>query len=164
MARSPSLALIGLLAVLLPAPLAAHQASSGDVTISHLWARPTTSIQKNGAAYMVIHNRGKVPERLVGVRTPEAERVQIHGSNVTAEEVAQMRAQATVEIPPGGQAALAPGGLHLMLVNLKSQLFAGTNFPMTLIFERAGEVSMDVMVEGGMPGDHDSDETGHATH
>ena len=151
--------------MLLAAPVVAHQASSGDITITHLWARPTTSVQRNGAAYMVIHNRGELPERLLGVRTPEAERVQIHGSSVTAEGVARMRAQETVEIPPGGEAALAPGGLHLMLVNLKSQLFEGTNFPMTLIFERAGEVSMDVMVESSRkPGDHDADQASHDTH
>jgi periplasmic copper chaperone A len=129
-------------------PVAAHEAQAGDLTIEHPHARATVAVQKNGAAYMVIRNRGSEPDRLLGARTGEAQAAELHGTTVTAEGVARMRRAEAVEIPPGSEARLAPGGLHLMLVGLKTPLVEGTSFPMTLVFERGGEVEVEVMVEG----------------
>jgi copper(I)-binding protein len=126
----------------------AEEANTGELTIEHPHARATVAVQKNGAAYMVIRNRGSEPDRLLGARTGEAQAAELHGTTVDAEGVARMRPAEAVEIPPGGEAKLAPGGLHLMLVGLKRPLVEGTSFPMTLVFERAGEVEVEVMVEG----------------
>ena len=143
-------------------PVAAHEAQAGDLTIEHPYARATVAVQKNGAAYMVIRNRGSEPDRLLGARTGEAQAAELHGTTVTAEGVARMRPAEAVEIPPGGEAKLAPGGLHVMLVGLGSPLVEGTSFPMTLVFERAGEVEVKVMVEGlGGGGGHGEHDGGH---
>jgi periplasmic copper chaperone A len=146
-------------------PAAAHEATAGGLTIEHPHARATVAVQMSGAAYMVIRNRGAEPDRLLGARTEEAQAAELHGTTVTAEGVARMRPAEAVEIPPGGEAKLAPGGLHLMLVGLKGQLIEGTSFPMTLVFERAGEVEVEVMVErprggGGGGRDHGGHGTG----
>jgi copper(I)-binding protein len=129
-------------------PVAAQEKVAGTLVVEHPHARATVAVQKNGAAYMVIRNRGSEPERLLGARTGEAQAAELHGTTVTPEGVAQMRPAEAVEIPPGGEAKLAPGGLHVMLVGLKGPLVEGTSFPMTLVFERAGEVEVEVMVEG----------------
>jgi periplasmic copper chaperone A len=142
-------------------PVAAHEVQAGDLTIEHPHARATVAVQKNGAAYMVIRNRGNEPERLLGARTGEAQAAELHGTTVTAEGVARMRPAQAVEIPPGGEAKLAPGGLHLMLVQLKSPLVEGTSFPMTLVFERAGEIEVEVMVESLRGGGQEGHGGGH---
>ena len=53
-------------------------------------------------------------------------------------------------IDPGKAVKLAPGGNHLMLLDLKSQLKQGDKVPVTLQFEKAGKVnvSLDVQAVG----------------
>jgi periplasmic copper chaperone A len=144
----------------LAAPAHAHEQTAGDVTIVHPHARATVAVQKNGAACTVVRNRGAEPERLLAVRTDEARSAELHGTTISADGVARMRPAKALEIPPGGEARLAPGGLHVMLVGLKTRLFEGTIFPMTLVFERAGEVQVEVMVEDAGAG---AGQSGHGT-
>lgn len=142
---------------------AAHEFKAGELEIRHPWARPTVSVQKNGAAYLLVRNNGVTDDRLLGARSAEAERIELHDSTVTGDGVARMREQEDLVVPAGGEAKLAPGGLHLMLVNLKGRLFEGTTFPMTLLFERAGEVVIDAMVESNGLADAE-DESDHSKH
>jgi copper(I)-binding protein len=62
-----------------------------------------------------------------------------------------MRQVAAVEIPARGEARLAPGGLHIMLIGLSEPLREDAGFPLTLVFERAGEVTVEVAVERSPP-------------
>lgn len=143
---------------------AAHEYKAGSLEIEHPWARATSPQQKNGAAYMDVRNSGGEPDRLLAVRTGEAGSAELHATTVTGDGVAQMRAVEAVDIPPGGEAALAPVGLHVMLVGLKGPLYEGVTFPMTLVFERAGEVGVEVEVMGAGTSatvDHDA---GHGEH
>jgi hypothetical protein len=138
-----------LLLGLLPAAALAGETKAGDLTVVDPWARATIGSQKVGAAYVTIRNRGKEPDRLVGVRTDVAESAMLHASSVTSEGVAEMRPVDSVEIPPGGEARLAPRGTHVMLMGLKAPLVAGKSFPLTLEFERAGAVKVEAKVQGG---------------
>jgi hypothetical protein len=151
-------------AALLGSPAAAHEFKADDLQIEHPWARPTVSVQKNGAAYLVVRNLGGTADRLLGASSPEAERIELHDSTVTADGVARMHARDGVEIPAGGEVKLAPGGQHLMLVNLRGRLFEGTDIPITLVFERAGEVPIEVMVERNSSAEAEKDETEHGQH
>jgi hypothetical protein len=130
------------------APVLAHERTAGDVIIDHPHAHATAAVQKNGAAYMILRNRGSAPERLLAVRTNEARSAEVHGTTITVEGVAQMCRVEAVEIPPGGEVRLAPGGLRVMLTGLKGPLVEGTSFPTTLVFERAGEIGVEIMVDG----------------
>jgi periplasmic copper chaperone A len=131
--------------VLSTAPAAAHEHTAGDVTIEHPHAHATAAAQENGTACMVIHNRGAEPERLLAARTGEAQGAELHRTTIVAEGVTRTGPAEAVEIPPGGEAKLAPGGLHVTLVGLRGPLFEGISFPMTLVFERAGEVEVEVI-------------------
>lgn len=137
-------------------PARAHEIKAGALLIEHPWARATTAAQKNGAAYMIIRNSGAEPERLLGARSDEAASASLHGTTVTEEGVARMRSADAVEIPPGGEVRLAPGGVHVMLAGLKGRLFEGISFPVTLVFESAGEIAIEVEVmgHGPQPGTH----------
>jgi periplasmic copper chaperone A len=148
--RTGAAILLAALALALPAAAQDHRAA-GDLTIERPWARATAGAQANGAAYAVIRNGGDRADRLVGGRSPASRTVELHATTVTPEGVARMRAVEAVEVPPGGEARFEPGALHVMLVGLAGPLTAGRSFPLTLVFERAGEVTVEVAVEGGRP-------------
>ena len=65
-----------------------------------------------------------------------------------------MRPVSTIDVKPKGQTMLKPGGLHVMLIGLKQPLKQGESFPLTLTFEKAGELDVSVVVEkaGAMGG------------
>jgi copper(I)-binding protein len=138
-----------LLLGLLPAAALAGETRAGDLTVVDPWARATIGNQNVGAAYVTIRNRGAAADRLVGVRTDAAEDAALHTSTVTSAGVAEMRPVDSIEIPPGGEAKLAPRGTHIMLMGLKAPLVAGKSFPLTLEFARAGAVEVEARVEGG---------------
>ncbi len=132
------------------AAASAHDYQAGALKIAHPWARSTVPAQKTGGGYLTIRNSGSTPDRLLGGSTPAAERVELHSMKMEG-EVMKMRELPAIELPPGQTVALAPGGLHLMLMGLKAPLKAGAMVPLTLKFEKAGEVKVELKVESVMP-------------
>ena len=129
-------------------PVAAgHETRLGPITIVHPYARPTAPGQPVGGAYLRVVNQGPA-ERLVSARTEVAAGVELHSMHMEG-DVMRMREIAAVELPAGRSVELKPGGMHLMLVGLKAPLEMGASFPLTLKFERAGEVVVTVQVETG---------------
>jgi copper(I)-binding protein len=136
------------------APLAqAHDYTLGALHIGHPWARATAQGQRTGGAYLEIDNRGAT-DRLLAVRGEVADALQLH-SMALKDNVMHMREVDAIDVPAGAKVKLEPGGLHIMLVGLKAPLAAGSSFPLTLKFEKAGEVKVDVKVESAMPAGHD---------
>jgi len=131
-------------ALLLMAALAAAPAMA-QVKIDNGWARATAPGSKIAAGYMVIHNQAAVPDRLIAASSPVAEKVETH---VTFREgdVFRMREVKAYEIPARGAFELKPGGAHLMFVNIKAPFKEGDKVPLTLRFERAGEVKTELPV------------------
>jgi periplasmic copper chaperone A len=97
------------------------------------------------AAYMLIRNNGKEPDRLLKVDTPAAQSAEIHESKET-DGVMSMRPLESVEVPAGGSVEFKPGGLHVMLVGLTRDLKAGEKVNLVLSFEKAGEVQVEADV------------------
>lgn len=141
----------GLLALGLIFVLAAPQAHEyrvGAIRIDHPWARATPGAAPIGAAFVTLVNEGPADDRLVGAETPVAERVEIH-RHVEDGGVMRMRAvEGGLDLPAGGTAVFAPGALHLMLVGLTRPLQEGEQVPMTLTFEQAGTIEVELAVEG----------------
>jgi len=126
--------------------LAAHP-SAAQVEAGRAWARATPPGARTGVVYLTVENRNAAPDRLVRAETPVAERAELHTHDMEA-GVARMRPLAGVEMAPGQTTVLAPGGLHVMLVGLHRQLKRGEAFALTLVFERAEPVTLEVRVEG----------------
>lgn len=124
----------------------AHEYRRGDLQIDHPWARALPPVARNGAVYLEIRNTGPKPDRLVAISTPAAESAELHRTQIDG-GIARMGELATLEIKPGDSALLHPGGLHIMLNGLKMPLKAGTEFPLTLRFEKAGLVELEIRVE-----------------
>ena len=129
---------------------------AGEIMIMDPYARVARPGAPTGAAYLVIHNMGKSADRLLSAESPVAELVQIH-THIEDEGVMKMRRiEGGVPLPPGAMHALERGGDHVMLMGLTRDLSAGDSFRLTLIFEVAGEVTVDVPVDNarGQVGTH----------
>jgi len=137
-------ALVGACAFALTA--AAHQYELGALSIGHPWSRPTAPGMAMGVAYLVITNNGKVPDALVAASTPVAANVEFHQTTF-ADGMARMRPLPEIVIAPGQSVKIEPGGIHLMLVDLKSALVSGKPVPLTLEFRVAGRITVDLGVE-----------------
>jgi copper(I)-binding protein len=140
---------MGLLVALLPAVAAARDYKLGTLEISQPWARATATTAPTGGGYLTITNKGTTPDRLVSASSPAADRVQIHEMKMDGNIMRMREVEHGLEIPPGATVRLAPGGLHLMMMGLKGPLKQGTHVPLTLTFEKAGRIEVELAV-GGM--------------
>jgi hypothetical protein len=140
--------LIALTAFALHAGAFAHSVDAGDLHIGHPFARATKPGQPTGAAYLSIENKGKQEDKLLAASTPVAASTQVHLTTMDG-NVARMREVDNVAIAPGAKVAMHPGepGYHFMLIGLKQPLNAGEKFPLSLSFEKAGKVTVTVVVE-----------------
>ncbi len=119
----------------------------GEVVIHDPWVRASLGATRTSAAYMTIEVTGDHPDRLIAAASPVAEHAQLH-AEVMDQGVAKMRPVAAVEVAPGTPTVLAPGGLHIMLMGVKSKLVEGRTMPLELTFETAGKVELKVPVRG----------------
>jgi copper(I)-binding protein len=136
---------------------AATGQGQGPVRIDGVWARATPPGGKVGGAFVTLLNTGDAPDRLVSASSAVAGRVELH-THIKDGDVMRMReVEGGIPLPPGEIVRLQPGGLHIMLLGLNQGLTAGSHFPLTLAFEKAGSVQVEVLVEtmGSMgPGGH----------
>ncbi|MEZ5911564.1 MAG: copper chaperone PCu(A)C [Paracoccaceae bacterium] len=125
------------------------------VAISDAYARASGVGAMTGAAFMVIENHAKADDRLIGARSDVAKRVELHTHKADANGVMQMlEVEEGFAIPAGGGHALARGGDHVMLMGLTRPLEQGDTFGLTLIFEKAGEVTITNPVDMERKPDH----------
>lgn len=142
-----------LAALLLPATFAnAHEYTKGDLHIAHPWSQELPPNAPNVAAYFVVHNNGSSADTLLSIDSPISDDVQLH-EHVHKDGLMKMQQVQRVEVPAGKDLVFAPGAYHVMLMQPKdrSLLSDGKRFPMTLHFEKAGDVTVDVAVQKQAP-------------
>ncbi len=127
----------------------AHGAGVGAIEITHPFATPSLPGATTGAAYFAtLANTGSQPDKLVRAATPVAASVELHTMSVDAQGVMRMREVDGIALAPKASIRMRPGmGFHLMLVGLKQPLKEGATFPMSLQFERAGQIEVKVVVQ-----------------
>ena len=123
----------------------AGQQSAG-VKVTQPWARASAKMARAGAAYMTLENTEEAPDKLLSASSPVAAKVEVH-THIKDGAIMRMREVASIEVGPRSMVRLQPGGLHLMLIDLKAPLEKGARFPLTLVFEKAGTMTVDVTVE-----------------
>ena len=126
----------------------AEEVKAGDLVITQAWSRATPGGAKVGGGYLTIENKGSAPDRLIGGAADVADRVQIHEMAMNDGVMTMRPLDKGLVIEPGKTVKLAPGGYHLMLLDLKSPLKQGDKVPVTLEFEKAGKVSLSLDVQG----------------
>lgn len=158
--RSASLA-IALALALLPVSSMA-QAPAGAPAATDVRIRATAPGAPVAAAYLKLSAGAKGADRLVSVKVDPAiaGAVEIHDMFHEG-GIMKMRRIEGVEIKPGAPAELKPGGKHVMLMDLKRQFKAGETIPLTLVFEKAGEVAVNAKVEQVGPSRSGGDHKGH---
>lgn len=136
----------------------AHEYSASGITVVHPWARATPTASRNGAVYFEIKATGASRgDRLVGGKSTAAERIEIH-NHVIEKGIAKMRRVDGVAVRAGKSIILNPHGFHVMLIGLRSPLKEGEILPLTLVFERAGEITIEATIEAvGAMGPHGYD-------
>jgi copper(I)-binding protein len=132
------------LALLAPAAFACEAVTQGDLTIEHAWSRATIGAGRPAVFYVEITNAG-ADDALTAITTPAAAMPMLHQTVVT-DGIASMPHAMSVPVPAGQTTQLAPGGYHGMLMQLTAALKEGDSFPVTLTFEKAGDVTVDVEV------------------
>lgn len=136
----------------------AHDEKLGEITIDRPWARATAKMAKAGAVYMTLRNQGQTADRLIAISTDISKKASLHRS-IVEDGIMKMRPMSAIDLPPGGQLELKPGGYHIMLMGLSRQLVEDDRFTMTLTFERIGAVTVQVMV--GSVAAMDASPSGH---
>lgn len=128
----------------------AHDYSVGNLHIEHPWSRAMPPVAPTAAAYFVVHNKGSDADRLLSASTPMAGKAELH-EHIHADGLMKMQQVQNVEIPAGGEVKFEPMGYHVMLFNLKQQAKDGERFPLTLTFEKAGAVEVEIAVHKDAP-------------
>ncbi len=134
-----------LLTGLLCLPAHGQDVKAGGITIVTPWARATPGGAKVGGAYLEIKAAQGAADRLVAAKSPLAGKVEIH-EHVHEGDVMKMRRVDGVAVAGGQSVTFKPGGYHLMLMDLKHGLKQGEKLPLTLVFEKAGEVNVEATI------------------
>jgi copper(I)-binding protein len=132
----------------LAAPTRAEEVKAGDLVITQAWSRATPGGAKVGGGFLTIENKGSAPDRLIGGSAEVAGKVQVHEMAMNNGVMTMRPLDNGLTIEPGKTVKLAPGGYHLMLLDLKSPLKQGDKVPVTLEFEKAGKVKLSFDVQG----------------
>ncbi len=134
------------LAALLAGAAEAHEFRLGPLTIGHPYALETAPNAVTGAGYLTVSNAGPAADRLVAVESALA-RAALHLTETDAAGVSRMRHTPALEIPAGATVALEPRGAHVMFLGLAAPLRVGDAIAATLVFEQAGAVEVEFVVE-----------------
>ena len=119
----------------------------GPLTVVQPWSRATAPSQKTGGVFLRIENTSDHPDLLIGVESEMADAASLHAM-IRDGDVMKMRpVEGGIEVPANGHVVLAPGGRHVMLIGLHNHLSKGATVPLTLIFERAGKVEIEAVIE-----------------
>jgi len=143
-----AIASAALLAHFLATPLRADEVKAGDLVITQAWSRATPGGAKTGGGYLTIENKGSTPDRLIGGSADVAAKVEMHEMSMKNGVMTMRPLDKGLTIEPGKTVKLAPGGYHLMMMDLKGPLKQGDKVPVTLEFEKAGKVAVSLDVHG----------------
>jgi periplasmic copper chaperone A len=108
--------------------------------IRDAWISEAPPVAKNNAAYVVLEN-GSARDALLSVETPAAAKAEMHEMSM-AGGIMRMQRLPLINLAPAQKLTFAPGGRHIMLIDMKQPLKAGAKVPLTLVFRKAGRITV----------------------
>ena len=135
------------LAAILALPAFALDYKLGAIEIGHPWSRATPPTAESGGGFLAVTNTGTTPDRLIAVKSPAADKVEIHEMKMDGNIMRMREVEKGIEIPPGATVELKPGGFHVMFMGLRAPFAKDAKVPLTLVFEKAGSIDVDLMVQ-----------------
>ena len=122
--------------------------SAGQIVISDAYARSAGPLAKAGAAYMKIMNHSDESDRLIGVQSDIAKKTEFHTHAKDANGVVKMlRIDGGIKIGAMKEHSLVRGGQHIMFMGLKEPFETGKIISVILLFEKAGEIGIEIVVD-----------------
>jgi periplasmic copper chaperone A len=139
--------LLAAMLTILSGAAAAETYTAGTIEVSNPWARATPKGAQVGGAFMTITNKGTEPDRLVGISSAVASKIEVHQMSMDSGVMAMRPVAGGLEIKPGQTVEFRPDSFHLMLMGLKQPLIQGQHLKATLEFAKAGKLEIDYAVE-----------------
>jgi len=125
--------------------LTACAGATDPITVQEAWVRASPAMAQAAAAYMIIENHTSADDQLLSAASDVAATVELHESAESG-GLMTMTPVSAIPVPANGQAELAPGGLHIMLIGLTRELVVGAEVTLTLNFEKAGLITVTVPI------------------
>jgi copper(I)-binding protein len=123
--------------------------SAGAIAVSDAWARTSMGMDRAAAAYLVLTNDADAADALIAATSPAATTVEIHETSTDAGGMTGMHPIDELPLPAGTTVTLEPGGYHLMLIDLTTDLEVGQTIEITLDFETAPDLTVTAEVRAG---------------
>lgn len=142
----------------------AHDYKFGDLIIDHPHIPATVKSAPVAAGYFTIKNTGAQADKLLSVSAGFSAKQQLHTMTMI-EGVMRMRPlKDGIEIPAGGEVSLQKGGDHLMFMELSEPMQVGELRDVTLVFEKAGEVKIGMIVIDPVDLEDENKSDDHSNH
>ena len=132
---------------ILAVPAIAHDYKLGSLEIVQPWTRATPATAQSGGGFLTITNKGTTPDRLMSARSTASDKVEVHEVRMENNVMKMRELDKGLEIPAGATVMLKPGGYHIMFMGLKAPFAKDTKVPVTLVFEKAGSLDVELAVE-----------------
>jgi len=132
----------------------AAPATAQGIEVHDPYARSASPMARTGAAFMVIHNHGDAGDRLIGASSPAAKMVQLHTHREEDGVMSMIHVEEGFALPADGEIVMERGGKHVMLMGLTAPLEQDEMIPLSLVFEKSGEVQLEVPVDLARKANH----------
>ena len=143
MSRTSFLSVASAALIALSTPLFAE-----GIMIKDAYARSSTPSSPTGAAFMVLMNHTDQDDRLIAAASDVAKRVELHTHTSDDNGVMKMHEiEGGIALPAGGMHAMKRGADHVMFMGLTSPLEQGSEITVTLTFEQAGDIEVQIPVD-----------------
>ena len=148
--------ILAALLAMLALPAAARDYTLGTIEIGNPWSRATPPTAQAGGGFLVLTNKGTTADKLIAVKSTASDKVEIHEMKMDGNVMRMRELDKGLEIPPGATVTLKPGGYHIMFMELKAPFAKDAKVPVTLVFEKAGSIDVELLVQamGAQPGKH----------
>ena len=125
--------------------------AGSSIVVRDAWVREAPPGAAVLAAYFTLENPGSKADKLVAVRSPDFDKIEIHATEIRA-GVARMLALDALPVPPRAVVKLAPGGYHLMLHHPRHALAAGMSTRLELSFDSGARLTVVAPVRRAQSG------------
>ena len=131
--------------------------AADNITVQDPYVRLAPPNAPATGAFMVIKNTGDKDVKVLKADNPASRVTELH-THLNENGVMKMRPVPAIEVKAKGQAVLQPGGLHVMMIDLKAPMKEGDVVPITLSFDDGSSKQVDAKVvrpmAAGMPMEH----------
>ena len=136
-------------ALLTAVAVGACSGPTGSMTVTDAWAPPTPPSIDVAAIYVSIENATGNDDRIISATTDRCGRIELHATQIDDDNIMMMRpaGPSLLTVDSDDTIEMAPGGLHMMCLDMPRPLSAGETIDVTVMFESGATLQTAVPVE-----------------